>query len=1401
LAAYRGFAKDVRPFVENFGERIIIEPNLEKWTTAVLKYKTFTNANLTFKNVEVKLKNLLGLMKIEPVTASELDFYLAKSYGHTVIEQFWKERIAIDKESWLQESNNQKEEIIRAIREPKKQNQLSTATILQDFKIASAPVSELSNEFDNMEGSHIERTETQQILTWINSDLSDKEKNNSLLLVGGAGVGKSVIMKDLVCYLMDTEISVIAIKSDKYAPMTIKDLEAQLNLKDSLDHEIQSLLMNGSDKVVVLIDQIDALSQTQSNRREPINTFRTLISTLLTIPKVRIIISVRAFDLQEDADLIDISRKAEKVKVGDLSIEQIEKVLQKKSLNIQNLSEPLKQLLKNASNLDLFCRILNDTLDLNRLATRQDLQQELFKQRIINNKISSANCITLVYEIAEKMYAQERIIVAAEPFLIKYKNELKYLVSEGILTLKKDYIQFFHQTFYDFTFAKSFVHKGNSILEYIQENHQGLKIRAVVKMLFDFTRGDNPKEYLRLLNEVLFSDEFSFHIKHLLITNICFLTELSPKEKTFVRDKILTSPTFKKVFLESVSSPDWLSFLIDEDIFNDLLNPDVRLYDTDKNREIFLCRLILCRFLSNNTDIILEYIANELSDFEGKARVVTEVLMDLKTWTNPIATELFEKYFKRHEDDNHWYCHVLENAVNDQPDWVLTQIKFKKLSKEGFRQAGIELEYSEGKLLALLFEKAFAKTLVFAINLIKQIAEETKYNLIRDSDDEESMLMGDYGISDTITDSVEGDEHHETFYGIVMNNIKKMAKEDSEAFREFFYANLDNPFIIIQRFLVKSLIENSEQYPKECFECINNFGKNKGFELSVDYSYYVRELINMSYSNFSEKEQNQIDDFILSTKDTFYLKCYQDGDTKRHYLQGYGRKKLIHLLSIPIEEVLRKPKLKKEYQELRRKHSDIENEAPQKSVFSAVPAPYSPKVYDKMTLEQWEQTFLEIDSDEHFFDSKRGSLLEHYRKFTAEVKLRADFFLPLITKLVKDWRVKEEYILAGIEGLVEAEYEAEVVCNIVNQVIKKLSNDSSKVRQLHRIINYLIHQKAIDDNIISFLCRNVLENKDESLNDYKGQRIIDKSINSITGSAIWYIMDCYDLPKFHSKIFETLEQIANDSISIFKIPIMLKLKYWLKVDKEKVFEIFIKLTNEVHPELFKYAVDVVQYLNRTHFEGLQDFYQNALLYPDELPQIAKALCYNWINGNEKAYPIFISMANDKSKVKAELINASVKVLKDCEPKYWDKSVQIFEMFMVENSKDVVDAYERSFLFLPKQKFDLLLPSIKKYAVSSTKKHVSRYYYEYILAGVKKHPIDCLELIEHFDKYQEPDIREGNYYDKEVIQVLLSAYNVLFDEDAEKNHLYLLKAISIFDRILQNDRFRSTSDMVLKEVEN
>ena len=290
-----------------------------------------------------------------------------------------------------------------------------------------------------------------------------------------------------------------------------------------------------------------------------------------------------------------------------------------------------------------------------------------------------------------------------------------------------------------------------------------------------------------------------------------------------------------------------------------------------------------------------------------------------------------------------------------------------------------------------------------------------------------------------------------------------------------------------------------------------------------------------------------------------------------------------------------------------------------------------------------------------------------------------------------------------------------------------------------------------------------------------------------------------ELSNFHSVIFETMEEISRGNNTTLKVAIMAKLPNWLRIDRERVFNLFMKLTEEPHPQIYKYSPNIILYLNYTHFTELKDFYDKAFLCPDELPVIAKIVFYAWLNNVEEALPIFLSMASNNNKVIGRLVDSASDVLKSCESKYWDKSIYVYEYFLENGDEDVVSEYERSFLFLPKSKFGELLPTLKKYA--TTAKTVSRYYYEFLMSGVKQYPKDCLELIGYFDTYNAPDIRYGNYFDKEVMSIVLSVFNILLEEDAEENHHYLLEAINIFDKILMDDRFRNISNEVLKEVEN
>lgn len=1395
FAAPKGFSKNVRPFVEDFGRRIILEPEIEKWTNAVISDSaTFQNTGFSHKSIEQDLKRVLQTFSIEPIVSNDLDILLAKPHNQVILSAFWTIKTVIDN-SYLDE----RIDIIRQeFQKVAPQSTLSQNVILQDFRVASSFVYELSNEFNGLADSHIERNETQQIINWLDNNLTEKEKN-ILLLEGGAGMGKSVIIRDVLHHIRKDNIPILGIKSDRYAPHDIEDLEKLLNLKDSLINQINTLIANGSNKIIVLIDQIDALSQSQSNKREPINTFRTLINSLMLISQARIIVSVRSIDLREDPDLIKLGNEVTKVKVYELTNEQVTSVLEKKRVSPTRLSKHLIDLLKNPSNLNLFCKILNETLDFSQLLTRQDLQKELFKQKVVNNKIKSSHCPALVYEIADKMYDNEQISIDAESFQIKYRDELNYLVSEGIISLQSGFIQFFHQTFYEFAFAKSFFSQGKKILPFIKSNYQSLKIRVIVKMILDFLRGDNPKEYLKVSNEILLSEEYAFHFKHLLITNLCFAQGITLKEKNFVKDKILTDVCLKKIFLESVNSSDWYQFFVENDIFNELLNPENSLYE-DKKRDILICRILLSKFSNTNTDEVLEFMASKMLDCEEKSGVISEVLIDLSNWENPIAMNLFENHFTVGGKETMWFCNTLEKASVHQHQWVLKQFELLLLNQDlpkrhCYSDSAIQFEYSEKELLKHLFEKDFKQTFDFSINLIKKVFEESQYNAYTDSD-VTSYFMSDTGMSNPISDDVEGSEHHETFYGEVMLQNKNMARENSRAFKEFFANNLDNPFLLIQRLLTKGLLENPSEYPEECYNYITHFGRKGGFELSLDDTYFVRELITASYRLFTPEQKQALNNLLLNVKDKRHLSIQHNGDRKIHYLKWYGEKNFLILTAIPLSEINNDIVLKRRFQELKRKFPNLVNEPPQQVTFSGVYAPFDQKAYDKMSLEHWEQTFLEIDRDRMNFGSSKGSLEEHSRQFEEEVKNRADFFIPLISKLINEWIVKEEYVLSGIEGLVKAQHDINVVLNFTTIILDKIQQNYS-LRRVNRISEYLIKSQTVNVQLINFLRKNSLS-KIEEVNTSMS-KLLDRAINNSNGSAIWYLMDGTELHDFHSLIFETMEEISCGNNTTLKVVIMAKLPNWLRIDRERVFNLFMKLIEEPHPQIYKYSPNIIIYLNYTHFTELQGFYDKTFLCPDELPEIAKIVFYAWLNNIEEALPIFLSMASNNDKVIGHLVHSASDVLKSCESKYWDKSIYVYEYFIENGGEDVVSEYERSFLFLPKSKFGEILPTLKKYAI--TTKTVSRYYYEFIMSGVKQYPKECLKLIGYFDTYNTPDIRYGNYFDKEVMSIVLSVFNVLLEDDAEENHQYLLQAINIFDKILMDDRYRNISNEVLKEVEN
>lgn len=179
--------------------------------------------------------------------------------------------------------------------------------------------------FQNTNGCHIPRKETNSLLQWIEASLPEEAKGLALL-VGDAGSGKSVILRDIFHGLNERQIPVLGIKADRYCTESIADLEKRLNLSEGIESMIRALARS-NDRVVVLVDQIDALSQSLSTRRIYLDTFIHLISLLADIPNIRVIISCRTYDLENDQALSFYDQQ-KKFVVGKLEEAEVKMVIQ-----------------------------------------------------------------------------------------------------------------------------------------------------------------------------------------------------------------------------------------------------------------------------------------------------------------------------------------------------------------------------------------------------------------------------------------------------------------------------------------------------------------------------------------------------------------------------------------------------------------------------------------------------------------------------------------------------------------------------------------------------------------------------------------------------------------------------------------------------------------------------------------------------------------------------------------------------------------------------------------------------------------------------------------------------------------------------------------------------------------
>lgn len=1252
----------------------------------------------------------------------------------------------------------------------------SKTDVESEFVSASTHLANLKNYFSDERETHILRTETNKILEWVRSDLAGKSLEEKILIVKGKkGIGKSTILKDTYSILKDSDnMLVLGIKCDQYYGKNIRDLYNVLFQTISSLQELEKCIVSSGKSCVILLDQLDALSQTLSSDRSYLSTYVRFIEELMSLKNTRIIISSRSYDLQYDAELkrYNDSNFITKISVDHLLEEDVRSTL--KALKIENVSERLVNLLTIPYNLELFTKIpdVNKLLRKNRSVSISKIYDELWKQVLSNKDFLITECLDF---IVHQMYEITPNLVS-ETLLTKHIKEVDYLLSHNILVRNLGNLSFFHQSFYEYYLARWFVSSDINLIEYIFEEDQSLYVRSQVKTVIEYLRESNHQKYISLYGEVLTDEKIRFHIKYLFIIQLGSVEVPSKREQRLIVDIVL--PTFNALFLEVVDSKGWLDFLLNNDL---LSGSEGEVYN------------MFYRNVNYNPNAVLLNI--EGSDFPNKNEMIKGVIPNIENWDNELLKS-FEKYYLYSKDTELWYFNTLKKIAPFHITFVFQKLRPVVL-KERDKNERITFDHRYDKLIDVLYKIDAKTTCEFLLGIQLDLLESTKYPYFEYYPKITSPLFNSYVYKSRIRYIDSFDEKSLDHYLI------KFYKDcDIEYFKAFFDKYKTSDFVPILTTIAKILKDRKDNPTSEIVELLVLIKQKNGFTGPDDFfQLTLRKLMANVVCLLNDEQYIQVKDIISRISHPYEISIGIEDD-KRKYSLRIGRKKFLFIKSLPDQIFVKDRELWTELKMLERRFGDMN---PNKildgnysrSGFVGPPLPFAN--YNKLSSRGWLASIKAIDENFRSKEFLMGGLVEHARIFETKVSQNPDYFYPLIEQLFSE-EVSQAYISYGISGLIKSKFEPIKISNLIHRFI----NLDLKVEYRKYTIwnlDYLLQNNIFSDYIFNFLISSIeLElaesdvlNPDNPLSDF---------INTLRGVACQKLFFITGFPKYEEQVFSIIEHLVdptNNSSDTILCGIMTYLAHLNRWNIERSFDIFKSLISYQRKIILKHSIDAAQYFNNRYHSKMQFYFDEVLKYP-ELYKESYFFVSSWLSepiSDFKIYDSFLKLGEDAAKC---ALTVSEEFLIN-ERGVNFRALDVIERCLSSDDDNISDRISSIVL----RKFNIkyfrdLSNFIKKYISSVHFARDPRYILLYLTECAAAYPLECLDLIDEMIIPENVDISKRGYLDDEPLTLILAIYSKL-QQGQLRYHNERKRALDIFDRMLALPAIRQKATNALEEVLN
>jgi len=365
-----------------------------------------------------------------------------------------------------------------------------------------------------IDGVHIPLAGEEEIQEWFTSRSSEP-----LLVVGHAGCGKSSSLAEAADHARNEGIPIATVRFDSLPQgiTTTRELGKVMNLQDSPVIVLGGLALGATS--LLILDQLDAVSLVSGRRAELWGLFERILAEARQTPGMMVIIGCRAFDLEHDhrmRSLREGKAPLKRVNLKPLLREQVNAVVERAGIDSATIEAKLCEVLTLPLHLAMYLRLAPNERPIVR--NRQTLFDHFWgeaEQRVTLKLGKSPNWNRAIDRVVTWLSNNQELAAPEHVLEDEFAADARAMASENILVHSEGRYRFFHESFFDYAFARRFITREEGLVEVLTNTRgdQQLFRRAQVRQVLTYLRSSDERRYLREIEELLKATSVRFHIK------------------------------------------------------------------------------------------------------------------------------------------------------------------------------------------------------------------------------------------------------------------------------------------------------------------------------------------------------------------------------------------------------------------------------------------------------------------------------------------------------------------------------------------------------------------------------------------------------------------------------------------------------------------------------------------------------------------------------------------------------------------------------------------------------------------------------------------------------------------------------------------------------------------------